>query len=63
MVKLLARILVYNWRHYTASVLVFIAFWQAFSVLSAVQVSDDKLRTAMRQNAAYFEKAIVVGVV
>lgn len=61
MVKILARILVYNWRHYAASVLVFIAFWQAFSVLSAVRVADDKLRTALRQNAAYFEKAFLAG--
>jgi len=60
-VKILARILAYNWRHYAAAVLVFVAFWQAFSVFSAVRVADDKLRTAMRQNAAYFEKAFLEG--
>ncbi len=61
MVKLLARILAYNWRHYAVSVLVFIAFWQAFSAFSAVRVADDKLLTAMRQNATYFEKAFLEG--
>lgn len=61
MVRLFTRILAYNWRHYAASVLVFIAFWQVFSVLSAVRVADDKLHTAMRQNAAYFEKAFLAG--
>ncbi len=61
MVKLLARILAYNWRHYTAAVVVFIVFWQGYSAFSAVRVADDKLRTAMRQNAAYFEKAFLEG--
>ncbi|KAF0124624.1 MAG: hypothetical protein FD189_2288, partial [Elusimicrobia bacterium] len=61
MVKLFTRILAYNWRHYSVSVLVFVAFWQAFSVFSAVRVADDKLATAMRQNAAYFEKAFLEG--
>jgi len=61
MVKLFTRILAYNWRHYAVSVLVFVAFWQAFSVFSAVRVADDKLLTAMRQNAAYFEKAFLEG--
>lgn len=59
--KLFARILAYNWRHYAAAVLVFVAFWQAFSAFSAVRVADDKLLTAMRQNAAYFEKAFLEG--
>ncbi len=61
MVKLFARILAYNWRHYAVSVLVFVVFWQGFSALSAVRVADDKLKTAMRQNAAYFEKAFLEG--
>ena len=61
MVKLFTRILAYNWRHYAVSVLVFVAFWQAFSVFSAVRVADDKLATAMRQNAAYFEKTFLEG--
>ena len=61
MVKLFTRILAYNWRHYTLAVLVFVAFWQAFSAFSAVRVADDKLRTAMSQNAAYFEKAFLTG--
>jgi len=61
MVKILARILVYNWRHYTLAVLVFMAFWQAFSAFSAVRVADDKLKAALRQNAAYFEKAFLAG--
>lgn len=61
MVKILARILVYNWRHYALAVLVFVAFWQGFSAFSAVRVADDKLLTAMRQNAAYFEKAFIDG--
>ena len=61
MVKIFARILANNWRHYAVSVLVFIAFWQAFSAFSAVRVADDKLLTAMRQNAAYFEKAFLEG--
>jgi len=61
MVKLFARILAYNWRHYAAAVLVFVAFWQGFSAFSAVRVADDKLLTAMRQNAAYFEKAFLEG--
>ncbi len=59
--KLLARILAYNWRYYAAAVLVFVAFWQLFSAFSAVRVADDKLLTAMRQNAAYFEKAFLDG--
>lgn len=59
--SVLARIFAYNWRHYAAAVLVFVAFWQAFSVFSAVRVADDKLTTAMRQNAAYFEKAFLEG--
>ena len=61
MVKLFARIIAYNWRHYAAAVLVFVAFWQGFSAFSAVRVADDKLLTAMRQNAAYFEKAFLEG--
>ncbi|HCC47883.1 MAG TPA: hypothetical protein DEQ38_07185 [Elusimicrobia bacterium] len=61
MVKLFTRVLAYNWRHYAAAVLVFIAFWQGFSAFSAVRVADDKLLTAMRQNAAYFEKAFLEG--
>jgi signal transduction histidine kinase len=61
MVKLLARILAYNWKYYAAAVAVFVVFWQIFSVFSAVWVADDKLRTAMRQNAAYFEKAFLEG--
>ncbi|MDD2805301.1 MAG: HAMP domain-containing sensor histidine kinase [Elusimicrobiales bacterium] len=61
MVKLFIRILAYNWRHYAAAVLVFVAFWQGFSAFSAVRVADDKLLTAMRQNAAYFEKAFLEG--
>ncbi|MCM2266533.1 MAG: hypothetical protein NDI60_02020, partial [Elusimicrobiales bacterium] len=61
MVKLFTRILAYNWRHYALAVLVFVAFWQAFSAFSAVRVADDKLLTAMRQNAAYFEKAFLEG--
>ena len=43
------------------AVLVFVAFWQAFSAFSTVRVADDKLLTAMRQNAAYFEKAFLEG--
>jgi len=61
MMNIFARILAYNWRHYAAAVLVFVAFWQAFSAFSAVRVADDKLLTAMRQNAAYFEKAFLEG--
>jgi len=61
MVKIIVRILVYNWRHYSAAVAVFVVFWQLFSVFSAVRVADDKLLTAMRQNAAYFEKAFLEG--
>jgi signal transduction histidine kinase len=61
MVKLFSRILAYNWRHYALAVLVFVVFWQGFSALSAVRVADDKLQTAMRQNAAYFEKAFLDG--
>ncbi len=61
MVKPFTRILAYNWRHYAAAVLVFVAFWQGFSAFSAVRVADDKLLTAMRQNAAYFEKAFLDG--
>ncbi|PKM97758.1 MAG: hypothetical protein CVU79_06725 [Elusimicrobia bacterium HGW-Elusimicrobia-3] len=61
MLKLFGRILIYNWRHYALAVLVFIAFWQAFSAFSAIRVADDKLLTAMRQNAAYFEKAFLEG--
>ncbi|HNT97052.1 MAG TPA: HAMP domain-containing sensor histidine kinase [Elusimicrobiales bacterium] len=61
MVKLFTRILAYSWRYYAVSVLVFVAFWQAFSVFSAVRVADDKLLTAMWQNAAYFEKAFLEG--
>ncbi len=61
MVKLFARILAYNWRHYGVGVAVFVAFWQLFSVFSATRVADDKLQTAMRQNAAYFEKAFLEG--
>lgn len=59
--KILGRILAYNWRHYALAVLVFVVFWQGYSVFSAVRVADDKLRTAMRQNAAYFEKAFLDG--
>ena len=61
MVKILGRALSYNWKYYAAAVAVFVAFWQVFSVFSAVRVADDKLLTAMRQNAAYFEKAFLEG--
>ena len=61
MVKILNRALSYNWKYYAAAVAVFVAFWQIFSVFSATRVADDKLLTAMRQNAAYFEKAFLEG--
>ncbi len=61
MIKILSRALSYNWKYYAAAVAVFVAFWQIFSVFSAVRVADDKLLTAMRQNAAYFEKAFLDG--
>ncbi|HBB66088.1 MAG TPA: hypothetical protein DCZ93_02070, partial [Elusimicrobia bacterium] len=61
MVKILSRAFSYNWKYYAAAVAVFVAFWQIFSVFSAVRVADDKLLTAMRQNAAYFEKAFLEG--
>jgi signal transduction histidine kinase len=61
MVKILSRALSYNWKYYAAAVAVFVAFWQVFSVFSATRVADDKLLTAMRQNAAYFEKAFLEG--
>ncbi len=61
MVKILARALSYNWKYYAAAVAVFVAFWQIFSVFSATRVADDKLLTAMRQNAAYFERAFLEG--
>ena len=61
MVKIISRALSYNWKYYAAAVAVFVAFWQVFSVFSAVRVADDKLLTAMRQNAAYFEKAFLDG--
>ncbi|MBI4350995.1 MAG: HAMP domain-containing histidine kinase [Elusimicrobia bacterium] len=61
MVKILSRAFSYNWKYYAAAVAVFVAFWQLFSVFSAVRVADDKLLTAMRQNAAYFEKAFLEG--
>ena len=61
MVNLFTRIFAYNWRHYAVAVLVFVAFWQGFSAFSAVRVAEDKLLTAMRQNAAYFEKAFLEG--
>ncbi len=61
MLKILGRAFSYNWKYYAAAVVVFIAFWQLFSVFSAVRVADDKLLTAMRQNAAYFEKTFLEG--
>ncbi len=61
MVRILSRALSYNWKYYAAAVAVFVAFWQIFSVFSATRVADDKLLTAMRQNAAYFEKAFLEG--
>jgi len=61
MMKVLNRALSYNWKYYAAAVAVFVAFWQVFSVFSATRVADDKLLTAMRQNAAYFEKAFLEG--
>ena len=61
MVKILGRVLSYNWKYYAAAVAVFVLFWQIFSVFSTVRVADDKLVTAMRQNAAYFEKAFLDG--
>ena len=61
MLNILTRILNYNWRHYAAAVLVFVVLWQGYSAFSAVRVADDKLKTAMRQNAAYFEKAFLDG--
>ena len=61
MVKILSRAISYNWKYYGAALAVFVAFWQIFSVFSATRVADDKLLTAMRQNAAYFEKAFLEG--
>lgn len=61
MVKILNRALSYNWKYYAAAVAVFVVFWQVFSVFSGVRVADDKLLTAMRQNAAYFERAFLEG--
>jgi len=56
MVKILGRAFSYNWKYYAAAVAVFVAFWQIFSVFSAVRVADDKLLTGMRQNAAILRK-------
>ncbi len=61
MVTILSRAISYNWKYYAAAVAVFVAFWQIFSVFSATRVADDKLLTAMRQNAVYFEKAFLEG--
>ena len=61
MVKILSRAFSYNWKYYAAALAVFIVFWQIFSIFSAVRVADDKLLTAMRQNAAYFERAFLEG--
>jgi len=61
MVKIIGRAFSYNWKYYGAAVAVFVVFWQMFSVFSAVRVADDNLLTAMRQNAAYFEKAFLKG--
>ncbi|MDD5209450.1 MAG: HAMP domain-containing sensor histidine kinase [Elusimicrobiales bacterium] len=61
MVKILSRALSYNWKYYAAAVAVFVAFWQMFSIFSSTRVADDKLLTAMRQNADYFEKAFLEG--
>lgn len=61
MVKIIGRAFSYNWKYYGAAVAVFVAFWQIFSVFSAVRVADDKLLTGMRQNAAYFERAFLEG--
>ena len=61
MIEIINRAFSYNWKYYAAAVAVFVAFWQIFSVFSAVRVADDKLLTGMRQNAAYFEKAFLEG--
>jgi len=61
MVKILTRTLSYNWKYYAIAVAMFVAFWQIFSVFSSARVANDKLLTAMRQNAAYFEKAFLDG--
>lgn len=61
MFRLCGRVFAYNWRYYALGLFVFITFWQVFSVYSAGVVADDKLRTSMRQNAAYFEKAFLDG--
>ncbi|HAH32747.1 MAG TPA: hypothetical protein DCL44_10585 [Elusimicrobia bacterium] len=61
MVKLFSRILAYNWKYYVLAVVVFVVFWQLFTVLSVIRVSNDKLLTGMSQNAAYFEQAFLAG--
>ncbi len=61
MVNIFKRLFQYNWKYYVFSISLFILFWQVFSVFSAAKVADDKLVTAMRQNAAYFEKAFLKG--
>jgi signal transduction histidine kinase len=60
-IRLVGRVLAYNWKYYALAIGVFVAFWQVYSVCDAVSVANDKLATAMHQNAAYFEKAFLDG--
>lgn len=57
--KLIIRILAYNWKYYAFAVLVFVVFWHIFSVTNIVSTADDKLLTAMHQNAVRFEKSFL----
>ncbi|MCK4935538.1 MAG: hypothetical protein KAR84_01685, partial [Elusimicrobiales bacterium] len=59
MVNIIKRLLQYNRKYYVSVIAVFIVFWQVFSIFSIIKVADDKLFTAMRQNAVNFENAVL----
>ncbi|HOJ85483.1 MAG TPA: HAMP domain-containing sensor histidine kinase [Elusimicrobiales bacterium] len=61
MVETYKKIFKNSWKYYLISIIVFMLFWQILSLINMINSSRDKLHTAMRQNAAYFEKAYLTG--
>ncbi|MCX7647487.1 MAG: HAMP domain-containing histidine kinase, partial [Elusimicrobiales bacterium] len=61
MVETYKKIFKNSWKYYLISITVFMFFWQILSLINMINSSRDKLHTAMRQNAAYFEKAYLTG--
>ena len=57
--KIISRILEYNWKYFVFTVVLFVVFWHLLSVKSAVETAEDKFLTALGQNVVNLESAFL----